>query len=193
MLERFLTAIAGGDDALAEQAAQELGLLPAENQFETIEALLGLLQTGESDMRWWAVRGLSAIQNERIPAILAEFLNDPSAAVRQAAALGLRLQPDEKQIPVLLSALENQDRLTGQLAAQALSAVGSAAVEPLLSFLSGCSPQARGTALRTLVEIGDERSLAMFYNLLDDESILVQHWANEGLERLGVGMVFFKP
>ena len=33
----------------------------------------------------------------------------------------------------------------------------------------------------------------LYSNALDDSSALIEYWAGEGLEKMGVGMVFYKP
>jgi HEAT repeat protein len=50
-----------------------------------------------------------------------------------------------------------------------------------MAFLRECSSKARVLAVRALAEIGDERAVQTFYDLLDNESMLVQYWANEVL------------
>ena len=45
----------------------------------------------------------------------------------------------------------------------------------------------------TLAKIGDERAIPVLFEALDDSSALIEYWASEGLEKMGVGMVFYKP
>jgi len=47
--------------------------------------------------------------------------------------------------------------------------------------------------MRALAEITDHRAIPALMAALDDESVMVQHWAEEGLERLGLDMVYLKP
>jgi HEAT repeat protein len=51
---------------------------------------------------------------------------------------------------------------------------------------------ARLEAARALASIGDTRAIPALFDALDD-SALLEYWANEGLERMGVGMCFFSP
>jgi HEAT repeat protein len=46
---------------------------------------------------------------------------------------------------------------------------------------------------RALALIGDTAAIPALFRALDDESAIVAHWADEGLERLGVGQVYFRP
>jgi len=48
-------------------------------------------------------------------------------------------------------------------------------------------------AVRALAKIGDQRAIPALFEALDDNSALIEYWASEGLEKMGVGMVFYKP
>ena len=52
---------------------------------------------------------------------------------------------------------------------------------------------ARLEAVRALAKIGDQRAIPALFEALDDSSALIEYWASEGLEKMGVGMVFYKP
>ncbi|MBU0512238.1 MAG: HEAT repeat domain-containing protein [Chloroflexi bacterium] len=187
---QFLTsAITSGDYARAEAAAQGVAALGA----DAIPALLDLLASPDTDSRWWAVRTLAAISDPQIPSRLREALHDPDPAVRQCAALGLSQQPDSKSIPDLIAALNDDDRLTARLAADALGAIGADAVPALLEIMKNGLHPARLEAARTLAVIGDHRSIPTLLDALDGDSALIEYWAEQGLERIGVGMTFFKP
>jgi HEAT repeat protein len=47
--------------------------------------------------------------------------------------------------------------------------------------------------LRALSEIGDHRAIPVMMKSLSEESALLQYWAQEGLNRLGLNMVYIKP
>src|SRR3990172_2188071 len=114
------------DEERAEGAVLALGRRGA----SALDIVLPLCDFAEAETRWWALRAAAEIFDPRASAALAAALEDPDLAVRQAAALGLRLQPNPGAAADLFAALE-------------------------------------------------------------DPSTLVQHWAERGLEDLGVGMVFF--
>jgi hypothetical protein len=48
-------------------------------------------------------------------------------------------------------------------------------------------------ALRALAEIRDHRSIPMMMKCLSEDSAVLQYWAQEGLTRLGLDMVYVKP
>ncbi len=188
-IEILLDQLTGGDDIQAEAAAIEL----ARHGTSAVDALRRLAQDPHTDHRWWALRALSEISDPQVPDLLTSALQDPEAAVRQCALLGLRQQPDALAIPALIAMLDLPDGLTADLAADALVAVGEAAVAPLLDVLADGPQQARLRAAKALALIGDPRAIPALFHALDEDSALLEYWANEGLDRMGVGMAFFKP
>jgi HEAT repeat protein len=139
------------------------------------------------------VRVLAEITDEEVPDLLLAALYDPNDAVRQAAALALRRQPNPSAVPHLTGLLSGPAALLARLAGDALAQIGEESVPILLEVVQNGPLAARLEAVRALALIGDQRSIPTLFEALDDESALVEYWANEGLERMGVGMVFFKP
>jgi HEAT repeat protein len=146
----------------------------------------------DPDARWWAIRTLAAISDPAVPPLLHAALNDPDLDVRQCAALALRIQPDRDAVLTLVRSLSQGDALLARLSGDALIAVGLPAVPSLIEALDGPPGTARTEAARALALIGDQRAIPSLYAALDDHSALVAHWAEEGLTRMGVGMVFFR-
>ena len=76
---------------------------------------------------------------------------------------------------------------------------GSPAVPALIEAVEppsgdGASSQSqRIHALRSLAEIRDHRAIPVMMQVMQEDSALLQHWAQEGLERLGLDMVYIKP
>lgn len=194
-LDSLMAELACGDDVRAEQAVRALSQIPHQDLEELLPALHSLAGSNESDRRWWAARALAEIRHPRVPGWLVERLDDPQAAVRQCAALGLAHQPSEQALPALLRSLNDTDALVARLAGMALSAIGDAALQPLIEVASSESsgPHARREAARALSVIADPRAVPILYELLEDDSPLLGYWAEQGLERMGVGMMFFKP
>ena len=79
------------------------------------------------------------------------------------------------------------------LAADALVAAGPDAVPPLLNIMEYGPQKSRLEAVRALALLEDHRAIPVLFHALDDESALVTHWADQGPQRMGVGMTFFKP
>ena len=192
-LQDYLTALTSGDDERAEAAVAGLVALPSPQLGEALAQLSAWLSSPDADARWWAVRTLAAIPDERTPQLLVQALDDPQVAVRQCAALGLRLRPDPGAVPRLIKALSDEDQLFAALAADALVEVGEPAVPALLEVMASGIQAARLKAVRALALIGDQRSIPALFAALDEDSAVLEYWASQGLERMGVGMLFFAP
>lgn len=113
--------------------------------------------------------------------------------VRCCALLGLQRQPYSASLPVLLELIGSADQLEGRLAGDALAALGTPALAGLVERLQDGGLLAQIQAARALALLGDPAAVPALFAALDHESQIVQHWADQGLERLGVGMVFLKP
>lgn len=187
-LTDLLNDLIGGNETRAEAAVPLLIGLGE----EAIPALLDLTRSADVDHRWWGLRVLAQSPHSQA-GWLAPFLNDPAREVRQCAALGLALKPDESAIRPLVQALSDEDSMVASLAVNALVKIGSAAVPALIAVVQEASQSARIQALRALAEIRDQRAIPIMMKVMDEKSVLLQHWATEGLERLGLDMVYIKP
>ena len=188
VLDELLADLTSGDETRAENAVPGL----VELGEEAFPALRDLLESADTDQRWWALRTLAQSPQARTEWLL-PLLNDSDADVRQAAALGLCSHPDETAIRPLVLALSDADSLVSGLACNALVVIGNPAVPSLLEIPKDARQMARINAMRALAEIADHRAIPALMDALEDESVIVQHWAEEGLERLGLDMVYLKP
>ena len=193
-LQTLLNDLTSGSESRAEKAVP--GLI--ELGEESIPPLLELTRSSNVDHRWWGLRVLAQSPHGK-PAWLLPFLSDPAREVRQCAALGLALKPDESAIPPLIQSLGDEDSMVNSLAVNALVKVGSAAVPALIEIVKHrpdsvhASQSARIHALRALAEIKDHRAIPVMMKVMEEDSVLLQHWAKEGLDRLGLDMVYIKP
>lgn len=188
-LAERLADLLSGDLDRAEAAA---AALPAYDE-AAFAALLPLLQDENEDTRWWATRALAGFSTPAASEQLTAALGDASLSVQQCAALALSQRQWAPSVPPLAALLASQDGLLARLAGDALVAQGDEAVDALIAVLEGNVPAARVEAARALAFIGDTRAIPALFKLLDTESALLEHWANEGLQKMGVGMAFFKP
>ena len=151
----------------------------------------------DADRRWWAVCGLAHLaQHNHVEAVmyLITAAADPHPDVRVIAlhALGQTRAP-EAVVP-LLFALSDPSAFLARIASDALMAIGPAAVPGLLRALANDAQAAvRVNAARALAHLADPSSIPALFRALNDESALVQYWAEEGLERMGAGQVYFQP
>jgi len=187
-LDELLVELTSGDEIRAEGAVSgliELGEV-------AFPVLRDMLKSTDEDHRWWALRTLAQSPQKQTKWLL-PLLNDTVAEVRQAAALGLCNHPDEVAIAPLIRALSDADTIVSALASSALVAIGKPSVPSLLEIHKDAPQIARINAMRALAEIEDHCAIPALMEALDDASIMVQHWAEEGLERLGLNMVYLKP
>ena len=187
-LQDLLSDLTSGSETRAEKAVPELIDLGQ----EAISALLDLTRSSEADHRWWGLRVLAQSPHSQAE-WLVPFLNDPAREVRQCAALGLAIKPDESATQTLVQALNDEDSMVNSLAVNALVKIGNAAVPSLIEVVKSAPQSARIHALRALAEIRDHRAIPVMMKVMEEDSALLQHWAKEGLDRLGLDMVYIKP
>jgi HEAT repeat protein len=185
----FLDELSCGEDERAEAALSHLAAWGA----EAVVPLQQRLFSPEAEVRWWAVRALAEVHDERVPELLVKALEDSDKGVRWCAGLALRSHPSVSAAPALFHLLSDNDALTRRVAGDALGAIGGEVVPGLLHVLQNGDQIARLEAVRALAKIGDKRSIPAMFEALDDSSALIEYWASEGLEKMGVGMMFFKP
>jgi len=190
-LNDLIQQLTSGDDDRAEAAAHNIGRLGV----SSLPKLIPLLKDPHPDTRWWAVRALAAIPDApEVDSLLQEALHDLDPAVRQCAALGFSLHPTAAMIPDLVRCLTGKDQLLARLAANALIVIGAEAVPALLDIMEQGPQIARLEAVKALAEIGDARAIPVFFkSIKDGDSQLIEYWSDVGLEKLGIGMAFFKP
>lgn len=188
-LQSLLVELTGGDDQSAEAVIPRL----AASGKPAMEALIGLLGNSKSDNRWWATRALSEFQDTEVSPYLIKMLSDAEVEVRQCAALALFNHPDERAVPGLIAALCSEDNILMHLAANTLIAIGEPAVLPLLDVVKKANQASRLEAVRALAHIADPRAIETLMDVCKEDSAMMEYWANEGFERMGLGMVYFQP
>lgn len=187
-LQHVLNELTSGSDERAEK------VIPLIIDFgaAAIPVLLELSRSESEDDRWWAVRALAASPLTRTDYLL-PLLNDSAPQVRAAAVLALSEHPNEDAVPALIKSLADEDSLTAGLAGNALVKIGSLSVAGLLEVMKEAPLRVRILALKALAEIRDHRAIPILMKSMNEESAVLQYWAQEGLERLGLDMVYIKP
>ena len=176
------------DENRAEAAACELAGY-GETALSTLEILLN---SSIVDQRWWAVRTLAQMRQPPLNWLI-DALSDPSCEVREAAALALTAHPSENAVPGLVHALGDTEGMLGALAMNALTEIGKPALPALLEAYQYAQTKAQIQIIRTLAEIRDKRAISLMLKATEEDSAVVSYWAREGLERLGLNMVYIKP
>jgi HEAT repeat protein len=184
-----LTDLFSGDDERALGALAYIGP-------EHLPDLQAALATSDEDKRWWAVRALAELARQDNPAALSHLLTataDVDADVRAAVFQALGEARAVEAVTPLLFALNDSSPYLARLATDALIHIGSPTVPGLIRALENdAEPRVRVNAARALALIGGTSAIPALFHALEDESNLVQHWADEGLERMGVGQVYVK-
>lgn len=188
VLQDLLRDLTSGSETRAEDAVPALIDLGD----EALPALLDLTHSSDIDHRWWALRVLAQSPQAKAD-WLVPFLKDPAREVRQCAALGLALKPQEDATQPLIQALSDEDSMVNSLAVNALVKIGKAAVPDLIEVVKNAPQSARIHALRALAELRDHRAIPVMMKVMEEDSALLQHWAKEGLDRLGLDMIYMKP
>ncbi len=196
---QLIEAFQCGDEVRIEEAICDYVFLSEAEKASALDQLSLLMESSDADLRWWVVRALAEVSDPRADVLRLQALQDEDWRVCQCAAIALRLHPDPQAIALLVDLLDHreenhgQGELTSRLAADALVAIGGEAVPALLSIFRSGSQRARLHAGRALAQIGDSRAIPDLINVFDENSALLEYWANRGLEKMGVGMAFFIP
>ena len=124
---------------------------------------------------------------------LIEFVNGSDDETRAAAIYALRTRSTADAVTALITVLANPDTFLARTACDSLIHIGKVATSNLIEALKDQNIQTRGLAARALAHIKDTSSIPALFNALNDDSMMVQYWADEALEKMGVGQIYFKP
>ena len=190
-IHTLLAELLSGDDERAEQAALNL----VTHQQDALPELYKLLDSPNPEHRWWAIRTLAGCEPaQQTTHHLLSALDDTSSDVRQAAALAFCHRPDSQATPALIRILSDPDPMAASLAGNALTLLKKDAIPALMAALNTeQNPNARREIVRALAQIGDPSAILALMNAIESDSALMQYWAEHGLDKLGLGMVYIKP
>jgi HEAT repeat protein len=192
-LEELITRLRRGDEAARSAALAALAGLGAEGQDvpALVRALAEALAAAEPDARAWLVAALAPLPGDEATAALAGALGDPDEGVRASAALALGGR--RAGLPALLAALDDPSTFVALQAGHALTRFGREAALALSATLQGGSASARVAAARALATIRATEAIPALIAALEDDSPAVQFYAEQALERMGVGTVLLRP
>jgi Uri superfamily endonuclease len=186
-LAEWLAALLEGNEEERERAALALGQLGT----DALRPLADLLTSRDPDARWWATRALAEFGGDERVALLVGILDDPDPDVRACACLALGRVGGGSVAQALAVRLTDESPFVASIAADALSMIGERAVSVLTEYLDAQETHTRLLAVRALSRIRSQAAIAPLFGVLEDPSYLVRHYAQEALEALGVGTIFF--
>ena len=192
-MDDLFDAIASGDDERAERAVSVLSTVSGE---QAVPALAGRLLETNADGRWWIARTLATLPSPQSAVTLIELLNDPDSDVRACAALALgelHAMAGAEAADALAAHLADASAHVAEVCTVALARIGAGAVPTLLRALQNGVPVERIRAAKALVSIESHEAIPALIHALDDEDAIVTHYAQDALERMGVGMVLLQP
>jgi HEAT repeat protein len=138
-------------------------------------------------------RGLAAVGTSAARRLLVVALEDADAGVRACAAQGLGEQRAVEAVSALARHLDDPDSLVSRIASDSLARIGRPAAQTLIAALREGRTLARVGAARALSIICPREAIPALCAALDDSSAAVAHYAEVALERMGVGLVLFRP
>lgn len=182
-----LTELFSGDDERARAALEKVSEADVPELIEAASA-----RTPEN--RTWAVAALGAIPEPAAVNALIALTADADSEVRAAVFFALGQQRAPEAITPLMFALSERSTYLARLATDALIQIGPPAVPMLCEALDReVETTVRVNLARALALIADTRSIPALFRTLEDDSAMVHYWADHGLEKMGVGQVYFKP
>jgi HEAT repeat protein len=182
----MLGDLLSGDDARAEASLAHISP-------DDFPELIELARSETPDTRWWALRAIATLPTAEAATPLLAAVADPDPGVRSCAILALGQRQEPSAVPALVNCLKDSSEFVARLAADALEQIGLPAVPALVAGLSATDAPTRRLAARALAHIKDPSAIPALFGALEDDSMFVSYWADEGLEKMGVGQVYFKP
>lgn len=193
-LENTFKLLLKGSEEEKERAAQEIMAAGTSGDGSIVYQLKAAINQGDADARWWAVRALAGIPGAEAANALLAALDDTDEDVVVCAILGLGERKEEKAIDPLVTLLDTANEYSARHIGDALSKIGEPAVPGLLAALKNDRVIPRVQAARSLVRIESRQAIPALIQALDDPEPVVEHYAWEALQRMGVGVtVFFQP
>lgn len=187
--QQLRDAVDATDDCRAEEAVDALTAAGE----ESLPHLRRMVRDPDPDRRWWAVRAMAAIGTPGVVEPIIQTLMDPDADVRACAVLALSHLKPQEAIDPLVRRLSDDSAYVGRLSADALSQFGHAAVEALIDALEDGDTATRAGAARALSGLQSQEAIPALYKALGDPSAIVTYYAEEALDRMGVGIILFRP
>lgn len=184
-IEQLRAAIGASDDEAAERAVQSLKPIAE-------PLLLTWLDAADPEQRWWSARALAHCGGEAAIFALQRCLDDADPTLRSAAAFAIGHLAQrapvavEAALPALAARLADDDGAVRQVAADALTMCGAAAVPVLERVLQGQHEGARTRAAYALRKLALPATIPALFRCLNDANYVVHTYAYEALDEMGL-------
>lgn len=200
-LDSFLNAVTNGNEDEAEKQSQ---LLTADD----CAGLMTIVTRGESeanrnehvnhDLLWWAIRGLAVCGDRAALPALTPMLTTTDGECRAAtllaiAHIGQRMDEAERCVHVTASLTNlmaqlflDENAYVRQAAADAFAMLGPVTMKTLGHGLATFPEGARVRIAYSLRKMKSMDAAPLLFQLLNDSNYLVQSYAYEALDELGL-------
>ena len=179
--DALIEALDDTDRVVRKVAARVLGQI---GDPRAVDALIKALRDEGKDVRQAAALALGQIGELRAVDALIEALNDRDKDVHETAAWALGKIADSRAVGPLIEALDHAYE-HGNPPADALSKIGSPAVEPLIHALKSSQWRIRHGAAYALGKIGDPRAVEPLISVLGDSEGFVRFITAHALGKIG--------
>jgi Uri superfamily endonuclease len=181
LVEGLRRAVSAQDDNECEIWCQALVKHP-----DIVPTLRPLLADTDEDLRWWTVQVLLATGRAQAASLLVHMLSDRDDAVRGSAVLALGLMGSVEAVEALANLMDDDSGWLRQLAALGLALIGEPAVPVLQEALQSTEEGLRVRASYALSRIRSPTATGSLLRALNDPNYVVNAYAQEALERMGL-------
>jgi HEAT repeat protein len=185
---RDLVKIAADADDPLQRTAVDALLQIGPDAAPALSVFRALAWGSDAALRYRAVCGLRAVGGEAVP-VLIELLRHEDVEVRREVTAALRdIGPAAAGAgPALALAINDSDERVGDVASQALAAIGAPAIPELLALLRDQNTITRRRAVRVLSHMGCDAApvASALAEALGDDDAAVRFWAAKALGEIG--------
>gem|GEM_PF-769545 len=156
-----------GKESLKLPLVQALGAIRVSSGLKALEELAS---DADVQIRRCAVVGIGNIEDPSGIPTLMRLSRDPDEGVRREVAQALGHIASEDGIPVLLELLKDADSTVSDASVSALSGLGDAAVQPLVTVIPEVSERVLKKVVQGLGNLGDIRAINPLLALMETAS-----------------------
>jgi HEAT repeat protein/uncharacterized membrane protein YraQ (UPF0718 family) len=153
---------------------------------ELTPELISFLKDKNKNVRRAGAQVLGVINAVNAVDKLIPVLKDPDSDVRAAAAQALGKIQDKRSIPPLINTLEDENFNVQQEVVFALVSLGNMTIAHLNNMWKSGDQKERQRVVYLLAKLGDEKSISIMKEALEDADVQIRIQAAQGLAAFGV-------